>query len=239
MTIKFIPARELEKHYDVWGHFYSIEVPGEIPARCRSVLEIKAKNLPTNDAPDAIFVMMNPGCSKPLVESEDLNDVDRTAAMNKVLVPAQPDTTQYQVMRVMIELGWTHVRVLNLSDLHDTKSKAFEKLFVRVEQASGNSVHSIFAKERSEELSAQLKRKPNAPVVCAWGVSKNLNTLIEEAVKALPSDGDLVGLAKPGPPGKYFHPLPTPQARKEEWVAQMLVTLRRKQLTAASIAAAS
>ena len=42
-----------------------------------------------------------------------------------MLVLTQPDNTQYQVMRVAVACGWSHVRVLNLSDLRDPKSGSF------------------------------------------------------------------------------------------------------------------
>jgi hypothetical protein len=65
-------------------------------------------------SPDAVFIMMNPGSSKPLVE---VNNRIHARAIHKLpisLVPTRPDTTQYQVMRLMHFLGWRHVRVLNI-----------------------------------------------------------------------------------------------------------------------------
>jgi hypothetical protein len=183
--------------------------------------------LPSSDAADAVFVMMNPGSSKPLVEIEHLVDLDRTGVMATALVPTKPDTTQYQIMRVMHEVGWTHVRVLNLSDLRDANSRSFAQRFPQLEQAADTSAHSIFAQERAEELTAQLRRKPNAPVVCAWGVSDKLDPLIAKATTRLASTADVIGLAKPGHPGKFFHPLPSLQVHKEQWVMQMLAMLRR------------
>jgi hypothetical protein len=186
-----------------------------------------SRGSPSSDAADAVFVMMNPGSSKPLFEIEHLVDVNRTGVVGTALVPTKPDTTQYQIMRVMHEVGWTHVRVLNLSDLRDANSRSFAQRFPQLEQAADTSVHSIFARERAEELTAQLRRKPNAPVVCAWGVSDKLNPLIAKATTSLASTADVIGLAKPGQPGKYFHPLPSLQPRKEQWVIQMLEMLRR------------
>ena len=38
--VQFIPARELKGKYDVFGHFYSVEVAPKKVAERRSVLEI-------------------------------------------------------------------------------------------------------------------------------------------------------------------------------------------------------
>jgi len=59
--------------------------------------------------PDAVFIMMNPGSSKPLVE---VNNHFPATSLNKLaisLVPTKPDTTQYQVMRLMHYRWWQHV----------------------------------------------------------------------------------------------------------------------------------
>ena len=43
------------------------------------------------------------------------------------MVFAKPDVTQYQVMRIMAEMGWDHVRIVNLSDIREPKSIKFFK----------------------------------------------------------------------------------------------------------------
>jgi hypothetical protein len=74
--VAFIPANELKKKFDVFGHFYSININSENSIDCRSVLEIinKDNNVGNHDSissmlPDAILVMMNPGSSKPLIKT--------------------------------------------------------------------------------------------------------------------------------------------------------------------------
>lgn len=228
MSTKFIPASDLNQQFDVLGHFYSLIVPGGNPALCRSVLEIRAKEAPPGSGADAVFVMMNPGSSKPIVEVEQMVDVDQIAAMARPLVPTKADTTQYQVMRVMHYAGWGHVRVINLSDLRDAQSKSFEQSFSQLEQRAGYTVHSIFSPRRSEELKENLYRKSDGPIVCAWGVSNKLNRLIERTRGSLTPVCDVIGLEKPGHQGKYFHPLPTLQHQKVAWVQQMLKQLELK-----------
>ncbi|PLX71167.1 MAG: DUF1643 domain-containing protein [Desulfuromonas sp.] len=225
MAVTFIPASSLKQQYRVLGHFYWLNVQGTEPLKCRSVLEITHKDASCNPEADAVFVMMNPGSSRPIDETNHLVDSCRISGMMTQLVPTVPDTTQYQVMRVMHYSGWEHVRVLNLSDLRDPQSGSFAERFVRLEEQTGSQVHSIFAPERSLELEKHLSRKSKAPIVCAWGVSDNLNPLIERATGMLVSESPVMGLAKPGQHGKYFHPLPSLQRQKEQWVRQMLEQL--------------
>lgn len=103
MTIQpFIAAKELKQEFGVFGHFYSIELASKEIIECRSVLEIAHhKHTPSDHSelselrPDAMFIMMNPGSSKPLVE---VNNRIRARAIHKLpvsLVPTKPDTTQY------------------------------------------------------------------------------------------------------------------------------------------------
>ena len=73
--VRFIHAEELKSRYDVLGHFYSVEFSRNKVVECRSVLEIVDQahapdkmSVLSKQKPDAIFIMMNPGSSKPLVE---------------------------------------------------------------------------------------------------------------------------------------------------------------------------
>lgn len=231
MPIKFVPAHDLLKTYSVLGHFYEVALSPELSISCRSVLEI----LTTEGAsgfsdtcrglPDAVFIMMNPGSSRPLAGAniQRLEEI----ADRKVLVPTKPDTTQYQVMRVMLRMGWNHVRVLNLSDLREPKSGAFATAYKSIEQIHGFKNHSLFSPSRKKELRAELRRKADAPLVCAWGVSSSLDSLINAAAPILSAAGVCHGLAKPGALGKYFHPLPTLQVDKEAWVNDLCKKLGR------------
>ena len=66
--IEFIPADELKSKFDVFGHFYSVQIAPKRIVECRSVLEIVVSDhVPkktvafSNRRPDAVFIMMNPG----------------------------------------------------------------------------------------------------------------------------------------------------------------------------------
>ncbi|WP_157760838.1 DUF1643 domain-containing protein [Hydrogenovibrio halophilus] len=178
-----------------------------------------------NPVADAVFVMMNPGSSRPVEKTNQLISSNQVAEMTVELVPTVPDRTQYQVMRVMHYKHWRYVRVINLSDLRDPQCGSFAQRYVQLEQESGTWVHSLFSAERSVQLKRNLSRKPGAPIILAWGVSEGLNPLIERATNALAEEQGVMGLAKPGQDNKYFHPLPPLQRQKEQWVAQMLELL--------------
>jgi hypothetical protein len=113
--------------FAVYGHYYQARIGPELQApleALRSRLEIapRAWSLSDVDAREAdlLVIMMNPGASKPL---GTLWDGDAPSG----LVAAQPDRTQYQIMRLLraaqaLGLGWRHARVFNLSDLRTPES---------------------------------------------------------------------------------------------------------------------
>ena len=229
--LKFIPASELKKSYAVFGHFYLIILKSGETIDCRSVLEIVAKEDILTDIdqlsvqpPDAVFIMMNPGSSKPLVEVNN-NVAEKNISQFEVsLVPTKPDITQYQVMRLMHYCSWNHVRVLNISDMRDPKSGNFKQRFRDIEDRTEFTAHSIFDDDRDNELNLKLIRKKSAPIVCAWGVSDELDPLIKRCLGKI-GDQSITGLLKNS--NKYYHPLPTMQKAKEEWVAKMVELIQQ------------
>ena len=225
----FIPAKELKQSYGVFGHFYSVELASKEVVECRSVLEIASHDhVPTDHSelsalrPDAVFIMMNPGSSRPLVE---VNNRIRARAIHKLpisLVPTKPDKTQYQVMRLMHFQGWRHVRVLNLSDLRSPKSAEFIKLFQRLEDESNFDSHCIFSDARQHELSAKLPKSKKTPLVLAWGLSDKLDPLIDRCLSSIPRKSNLMGLLEPDTTNKYRHPLPSLQRDKQAWLDKVV-----------------
>jgi len=225
----FIPAAELKQAYGVFGHFYSVVLASKEVIDCRSVLEI-AENSRTSNGyeqlsqrqPDAVFIMMNPGSSKPLVETDNRLHARSIHKLAISLVPTRPDTTQYQVMRLMHFLGWGHVRVLNLSDIRSPKSAEFIKRFQRLEMESKFEAHSIFAESRREELSRKFPRSTRVPMVLAWGISDHLTPLIDRCMSRLVGRRNLRGVLEPGTTKKYRHPLPSLQKAQRHWLEQAL-----------------
>ena len=231
--IEFVSAAELKSHYGVYGHFYAVDVAPRTRIECRSVLELIAhERTPssldsiTQLRPDLIVIMMNPGSSQPLVPVEQRIAADQIAELTTHLVPTRPDTTQYQVLRVMRQIGWQHARVLNLSDLRCAKSVQFMRDFQRLEAEAGYQGHTIFAESRRAELQRRYTRDRQIPVVRGWGVSDLLDPLIERCEQTLRRRGPCYGLLKPGTTNKFFHPLPSLQSQQRLWVEQMLQQIR-------------
>ena len=175
---RFIQATKLKDMYDVFGHFYTVEIAPEKIEECRSVLEIIEKaDVPeklsalSKRKPDAVFIMMNPGSSRPLIEVDNRIHAKAIHELSISLVPTKPDTTQYQVMRVMHYCKWRHVRVLNLSDLRCSKSGEFFKQFKRLEGEASFDSHSIFSSRRKSELALKMTTDKTIAVICTWGVS--------------------------------------------------------------------
>ena len=227
--VEFIPADELKSKFDVFGHFYSVQVAPKRVVECRSVLEIvESDHVPkmtaaiSNRKPDAVFIMMNPGSSRPLTEVDNRIHAEAIHELPISLVPTKPDTTQYQVMRLMHYCEWRHVRVLNLSDLRCSKSGEFFKQFKGLEDDLSFDAHSVFSDQRKSELALKLTKHKAVPVIRAWGVSEALDPLIERCTSKLASAMIVRGLMKDGTTNKYLHPLPSLQRQKLLWVDQMV-----------------
>lgn len=228
----FMPAEFLKLKYGVFGHFYSVELPSQEVIECRSVLEIISRSHVQSDLgglfaeqPDAVFIMMNPGSSKPLDDVSNHIQAERIGNLSISLVPTKPDTTQYQVMRVMHNRGWRHVRVLNLSDLRSPKSPELIRTFRRLEKQYSFEAHSIFSDARKTELTQKLPRNRSVPLVLAWGVSDKLTPLVERCMAKLPSNRTVFGVLEPGSNNKYRHPLPSLQKDKLRWLEQIVQQL--------------
>lgn len=222
------PAAELKLLFDVYGHFYSVELDGGVTVECRSVLELAARGRAVQDSarlatqrPDAIFIMMNPGSSRPLSGVIERIPSQNVGGLQTVLVPTRPDTTQYQVMRLMQQRGWQHVRVLNLSDLRCARSPDFFRQFTHLETRHGYEAHSLFSTERTLEFRERIGRFRNLPLVLAWGLSPKLDPLIRRCLAMLPTRCPLLGLQAAGLDNKYRHPLPSLHKDQRVWVELM------------------
>ncbi|MFM9115233.1 MAG: DUF1643 domain-containing protein [Planctomycetota bacterium] len=233
MTIPFVSAAELKQQYAVFGHFYAVQINARVRIECRSVLELIAHSRTPQLAdeisqlrPDAIVIMMNPGSSQPLLPVNQLVKVAALDRLTTQLVPTRPDTTQYQVLRVMRQLGWQHVRVLNLSDLRCTKSIQFFREFQRLEADSDYDAHTVFSARRRVELASRLTTHYELPILRGWGVSEALDPLIERCERAIRGRGPCYGVLQPGTTHKFFPPLPSLQSQQRLWVEQMLQQIR-------------
>lgn len=234
MMLKFLYADELKNIFTVYGSYYDLlDKDGErIP--CRNILEIFRRSyfnpLPeplslATSRPDAIFVMMNPGSSEPRQFGFREPALSMEEAPDKLgnleMVFAKPDVTQYQVMRVITEMGWNHVRIVNLSDIREPKSLKFFKQ-VKEFEVIYSDVHTVFSNLRSEERVKvfDLKEK-KSPVILGWGRDKSLIPLAERALGFL-RDFNTIGLRSKDDPILYLHPSPNIQKAKIKWLEDIL-----------------
>ncbi|HBF37965.1 MAG TPA: hypothetical protein DDW50_11650 [Firmicutes bacterium] len=219
----FISADQLKKKYVVFGSFYNLKLSSNKILPCRNRLEIKERSQVNKlDLPDALFVMMNPGSSAPLdfgVELPEyyINDIIETGEVKVKWVLAKPDITQYQVMRVMVAKGWRYVRVINLSDIREPKSKVFSEVLFQLKTIEPLSLHSIFSSHRSVELKNALKLKSLAPIVAAWGTD---DFLVGPAAMCCnsPDVHNVKGIKCDKSKYLYSHASPTLQKHKERWL---------------------
>lgn len=73
--VEFIPAKELIRNFNVFGHFYLIHIAPKKVVQCRGVLEIvdsacrpRTTAALSSRKPDAVVIMMNPGSSRPFAQ---------------------------------------------------------------------------------------------------------------------------------------------------------------------------
>jgi len=222
--LPFLYAAELKKRFNVYGHFYKLKINGTI-LRCRSILElidnsIVASNI-NDKKPDAVVVMMNPGSSHPLDKNYDEREYTpkeiESPLWEKEIVPTQPDNAQYQIMRVMVEQKWKHVRILNLSDLRNSKSNDFRSDFINAELLTAYHPHSMFNPKRKNELLKNIKTQTGGVIIIAWGNIDVLKPLAENALKSF-EEFKTVGIPFDGISHAFKYPSPLMQKQKLEWL---------------------
>ena len=230
----FIYAAELKKRFTCYGHFYELLTMTGERVSCRSVLEIVDRSIeqenPSNlseQIPDAVVIMMNPGSSHP----KEIYHVDAEieypqsgTSLRKELVLTQPDNTQYQLMRVGVFKNWNHIRVLNLSDVRDPKSGNFLQKIAALSEIMGGHTQSLFCPERVEECTHALKRKTNPPLLLGWGQDLGLLPLVEQCLYRI--DGEpTCSVPSSVHPLLNAHPSPMLQSKKMEWLETIIELL--------------
>ena len=240
---EFLYAAELKKTFRCYGHFYRLNVEGQEPLLCRSVLEItslprEAVGAATDpndlfsshsenlNLPDAVIIMMNPGSSRPIEDGDTDSLLPRPLPANfkKPLVLTQPDNTQYQIMRIMAAKQWKHVRILNISDLRDPKSPSFIARTKALDGIPNGETHSLFCKARSSEREQMLHRKNGAPFIIGWGQDAGLIPLAKQCLSCMKGE-KIVTIPSENDPILTAHPSPMMQAKKEEWLKNILAAL--------------
>jgi len=245
--ISYIDVERLRLTYSVYGSFYNIRLNEKESIPCRNVLDIVADkkeggflpevSVPTlyGCLPDAYFCMMNPGSSAPQPTQQEVYGgppeykLDGTLPqliLGTPMVSARPDNTQFMVMNVMHYVGIHHVRVINLSDIREPKSKEFVEKITKFYTGYKHHVHSIFDPLRNEELRHALGAKKSVPVIAAWGKNKkylDLIRLCKTGIRGVPcrglfDDADAKELCR--------HPLPPVWEKQMEWLSDMVDLLQ-------------
>ena len=232
--MEFLYAAELKKRFTCYGHFYELGLMNGETVKCRSVLEIVDTTIPQADpsaiserAPDMVVIMMNPGSSRPKVEGHVDSVIEYAAGdpfRRKELVLTQPDNTQYQVMRVAAEKGWSHIRVLNLSDMRDPKSVNFLRRVDELAGVMGGHAHSLFCAERALELARSIDRTPRTPILLGWGQDPGLLPMVEQCLARI-ADEPTVTVPSEVHPLLNAHPSPMLQKKKIEWLETIVAAL--------------
>ena len=219
--MKFIYSETLKEKFDVFGHFYNLQL-GDYICQCRSLLTIVSKEMSpsSKELPDAVFVMMNPGSSRPLDKSYLPKTYSHKEIFSnkwvKEIIPTRPDNAQYQIMRLMLLNNWLYVKVLNLSDLRNGNSGEFRKEYQLASEYNPSHPHCITHLKRRNELLNELKRKSKHPVIAAWG---SLDVLADSANEMLNLNPKIIGLKVNHPWYKYASPYL--KTKKLEWLTNM------------------
>ena len=212
-------AAQLLTEWAVYGRYYCARIgPGpDAPIEdLRDRLEIAPHAWPLAEVdarePDLLVIMMNPGASKPL---QALWDRENPGS----LVPAQPDRTQYQIMRLLraaqaLGLPWRHTRVFNLSDLRTPKSA---EMIAKLNFYGPHDGHSLFSFAREVE-SARWFASHATPVLCGWGLNPSLSDLAARALLAV-AGHPILGLSEDGL--RFRHPFPQTRNLQQQWLLAM------------------
>ncbi|MBU3075593.1 DUF1643 domain-containing protein [Clostridium estertheticum] len=228
-----IKKAQLENEYIAYGRFYTLKYENGEKRLCRSLLEIFERksidSLKDTNKIDAVFIMMNPGSGKPMkIYTQQCKSISqiKTGELDKIqLVETDPDDTQYQVMRVMKKKAWKYVRIINLSDYRNPQSKSFYSMIRESVPYDNEFIHSIFSKERSQEINNIFIASDKFKLITAWGVNTKLHKLIKLALqnnKLIERVGYNKATYKRRKQFYYYHPLPRNSSKQILWLDEII-----------------
>lgn len=207
----FQSGKELESVFHTEASFYKLEASGTKKI-CRSLADISRIGSQIGSV-DALFVLLNPGKCLP-VDGEDSIALLSGKADKLPLVPATPDNTMYQLMRLMERMKWNHVQIINLTDLRTGKFDEYlesQKLMM----THHDSRHSIFSIDRYSEL---LDRVEGIDLIIAgWGTESRIIPTAKIAYTILSELENVSGLSHEKHP-LYYHPFPWIQTKCIKWL---------------------
>lgn len=210
----FLSGKELESIYSTEGTFYDLEVDGQ-RRLCRSLAAIRRRNREVERV-NALLVLLNPGKSLPLSGVESI-PVFRGKVEMPPLVPAVPDNSLHQLMRLMERMDWDGINVINLTDIRTGKFEEYWETQQLMGQQEDNR-HTIFSSGRHHELQNQLQQAD--AVIAGWGTKSAIVPQASEAYRILAAHGNVQGLAYKKQP-LYYHPFPWIQNKCVKWLDDM------------------
>jgi hypothetical protein len=219
----YVRAAECKRQFAFYGKYY--RRGGE---DYRSYLVIAAKN---GEMPetinlldfeyDAVFVMMNPGSSKPESKADNGQGPWSETKIFVDLVKAKPDPTQYMLASLAIEKGWKRILVINLSDVREADSNKFVKKLKQLPV-----YHSVFSTSRNDDLRKLLeKSKDKRKVYVAWGLKQEkvfleLATMVKRRIEDMGFEP--IGVEAEFNDVLYEHPLPKTWEKRRVWLRKMV-----------------
>lgn len=216
----FQSAKVLEEVFSTEAAFYKLETNG-ITHVCRSRAAIHRRRSQEGGV-DALFVLLNPGKCLPVDGENSISLL--TGEANKLpLLPATPDNTMHQLMRLMERMNWNLVEVINLTDIRTGKFDEYKEgqKFMKV---MGDSRHSIFSIDRYIELMDCVERADL--IIAGWGTKPAILPAAEEAYTILSELATVNGMAYKNHP-LYYHPFPWLQTKCIQWLDDMEDQLKR------------
>ncbi|WP_139692972.1 DUF1643 domain-containing protein [Sporolactobacillus terrae] len=218
-----ISKKELLKEFEVEASFYNMRVGDRVFA-CRNQARIKRIGFSSNKL-DAIFILCNPGSCDPLIkEMVPVLDPRREVVP---FIKANSDPTQEQIMRLMKIEQWNLISIINLSDLCSGNLKDFKN---KLRDALSNTFtyHSIFSKERENELKKLLQYNSNVEVIAGWGTDPSIKNMANEVFQHKLINNIKGWKHKTHP--FYYHPNPKIFDSKKEWIDRTLQSIGVKSI---------
>ena len=216
----FQSAKELENLFYAEAAFYKLRTHDKIHL-CRSLAAIRRTGTESEE-PDALFVLLNPGKCLP-VDGEDSISLLTGKVDVLPMLPAAPDNTMYQLMRLMERMEWDHIQIINLTDVRTGKFEEYLECQQWMEAHHDNR-HTIFSFGRYHEL---LDRVESAGVIIAgWGTKSQIAPAADVANTILLEIAEVKGLRYRQHP-LYYHPFPWLQTKCVMWLNDMEAQLKR------------
>lgn len=167
--------------------------------------------------------MLNPGSSRPLDDTYLEKEILATKIdqLNYVsLIDAKPDTTQYQIIRVMNELQFSYADIINLYDIREPKSGL---LFENAKKGRLQSEVSIFSDKRQSELANYFTS--DTSVILAWGNAKPITEIEKTAFDKVSKLTNKIFTVR-GNDNIICHPSPQNHNYKLKWLDNINRELR-------------